>query len=353
MSSTQSVLHRGLDGDQLVMDIVLLKKILLDPTLYPDHPEEVTWTETHISLVFLTGSYVYKVKKAVDFGFLDFTSLEKRKYYCEREVTLNRRLSPEIYLGVVGITLDGERVSLNGGGEVIEYAVRMKQVPEDRFLDRLLKRNQITLEMMDALSEKLVYFYRTAETNDHIKRFARPERIRQDTDENFEQTRKYVGVTIPGAIYSEIQDRTDRFFETREGLFHRRMDSGFIRDCHGDLRLEHIVWGEEIAILDCIEFNERFRYTDVAADIGFLTMDLDYHSREDLSRRFVQTYMLKSGDRELPEILDFYQCYRAYVRGKVESFRLEDPGIPEEEKKEALRRARDYFSLSYRYARRF
>jgi uncharacterized protein len=182
------------------MDIVLLKKFLLDPTLYPDHPEEVTWTETHISLVFLTGRYAYKVKKAVDFGFLDFTSLEKRKYYCDREVTLNRRLSPEIYLGVVGITLDGERVSLNGEGKVIEYAVRMKQVPEERFLDRLLKKNQVTLEMMDALSEKLVHFYRTGETSDHIRRFARPGRIRQDTDENFEQTRKYVGVTIPGTI---------------------------------------------------------------------------------------------------------------------------------------------------------
>jgi uncharacterized protein len=158
---------------------------------------------------------------------------------------------------------------------------------------------------------------------------------------------------FPGRSRSEIKNRTDQFFETREDLFHRRMSSGFIRDCHGDLRLEHIVWGKEIAILDCIEFNERFRYTDVAADIGFLTMDLDYHGREDLSQRLVQTYILKSEDRELPEILDFYECYRAYVRGKVESFRLEDMSIPEEEKKETIRRARDYFNLSYRYAQRF
>jgi aminoglycoside phosphotransferase family enzyme len=332
---------------------VLLKKFLLDPAIYPDHPKEVRVKETHISLVFLTGRYAYKVKKAVDFGFLDFTSLERRKYYCRREVTLNRRLSSGIYLGVVAIAFDGESVSLNGRGRVIEYAVRMKQVPEERFLDRLLKKNRVTPVMMDRIAEKLAQFHRKAQSGDPIRRFARPERIKHDTDENFEQTRRYVGVTISGKAYSDIKTRTDEFFRTRERLFHRRMESGAIRDCHGDLRLEHIVWGEEIAILDCIEFNERFRYTDVAADLGFLAMDLDYEGREDLSKRLVRTYMLKSGDRDLRGVLDFYQCYRAYVRGKVESFRLDAAETPEKEKREAIRRARRYFNLSYRYAQRF
>jgi hypothetical protein len=229
----------------------------------------------------------------------------------------------------------------------------MKQISEERFLDRLLKKNRVTPRMMDQISEKLVQFHRTAETGDHIRRFARPERIKQDTDENFEQTRGYVGVTISKRTYSGIQARTDEFYRTREGLFQRRMESGAIRDCHGDLRLEHIVWGEEIAILDCIEFNERFRYTDVAADLGFLAMDLDYEGREDLSERLVRSYVLKSGDRELRGVLDFYQCYRAYVRGKVESFRLEAAAISEKEKREAIRRARRYFNLARRYAQRF
>jgi aminoglycoside phosphotransferase family enzyme len=220
-------------------------------------------------------------------------------------------------------------------------------------LDKLLAKGQVDRGMMEALSERLACFYASAETNEHIKSFAKPERVRQDTDENFEQTGKYVNAVLSKPIYEEIQKRTNEFFRTREALFHRRIVSDRIRDCHGDLRLEHIFWGKEIAIFDCVEFNERFRYTDVAADISFLAMDLDYHGREDLSEHLIRTYIEKSGDRELSLLLDFYKCYRAYVRGKVESFRLDDPHIPEKEKKGALQRARKYFDLAQRYALRF
>jgi aminoglycoside phosphotransferase family enzyme len=293
------------------------------------------------------------VKKPVDFGFLDFTSLDKRKYFCEQEVKLNRRLSPDIYLGVVKITFDRERISFNGKGQVEEYAVQMKRIPEELLLNKLLEKGQVDREMMEALSEKLARFYASAETNERIKSFAKPERIKQDTDENFEQTAKYVGTIIFKSIYEEIQKRTNEFFRNQEALFHRRIVSDRIRDCHGDLRLEHIFWGKEIAIFDCIEFNERFRYTDVAADIGFLAMDLDYQGREDLSEHLIRTYIEKSGDQDLSLLLDFYKCYRAYVRGKVESFRLDDLHIPEKEKKESLQRARKYFDLARRYAQRF
>jgi aminoglycoside phosphotransferase family enzyme len=335
------------------MDILTLQKALLDPEIYPDHPKEIGFFETHISLLFFTGKYVYKVKKPVDFGFLDFTSLEKRKYFCQQEVILNRRLSPKLYLGVIKITQDGKRISLEGKGEVVEYAVKMEQIPEDLIMDRLLKKNRVREDMIEAVSEKLSRFYLNAETNDYIKHFAKPERFKQDTDENFEQTEKYIDVTISQTIYSEVYKRTDEFYRNREDLFYQRIASNWIRDCHGDLRLEHIFWGEEIAIFDCIEFNERLRYTDVAADIGFLAMDLDYHGREDLSHHLIRTYIPKSGDYELPKILDFYKCYRAYVRGKVESFRLDDPNIPDGEKKEALQRAKKYFSLAHHYANRF
>jgi uncharacterized protein len=335
------------------MDISSLQKALLNPAIYPDFPKEVEFIETHISLVFLTREYVYKVKKPVDFGFLDFTSLNKRKYFCEQEVKLNRRLSPDIYLGVVEITFDRDRISFNGKGQVEEYAVQMKRIPEELLLDKLLEKGQVDREMMGALSERLARFYASAETNERIKSFAKPERVKQDTDENFEQTGKYIGAVISKPIYEEIQKRTNEFFRNRETLFHRRIVSNRIRDCHGDLRLEHIFWGKEIAIFDCVEFNERFRYTDVAADIGFLAMDLDYHGREDLSEHLIRSYIEKSGDQELKKILDFYKCYRAYVRGKVESFRLDDPNIPKEEKGKALQRAQKYFDLAHRYAQRF
>ncbi len=335
------------------MDISSLKKALLDQNIYPDLPREVKWIETHISLLFLTGSHVYKVKKPVDFGFLDFTSLEKRKYFCEEEVRLNLRLAPELYLGVVKITQDRNRISLDGSGNLVEYAVKMKQIPEELLMHKLLEKKQVTSRMIESISEKLVRFYFTAETNDRIKGFAKPERIKQDTDENFEQTERYIGITIPKDIYEGIKNKTNEFFKKNRDVFHQRINSDHIRDCHGDLRLEHIFWGDEIAIFDCIEFNERFRYTDVAADIGFLAMDLDYHGREDLSEHLTNAYIGESGDYELMEILDFYKCYRAYVRGKVESFRLDDPNMPEKEKKGALERAQKYFNLAYHYSQRF
>jgi aminoglycoside phosphotransferase family enzyme len=338
---------------KFIMDILSLQKALLNPKIYPDRPKEVRFFETHISLLFFTGNHVYKVKKPVDFGFLDFTSLEKRKYFCEQEVTLNRRLSPKIYLGVVKITQDGKQILLDGRGEVVEYAVKMKQIPEDLLMNKLLEKDQVTLKMIEAVSEKLARFYSTAETSDFIKSFARPERIKQDTDENFEQTEKYIAVTISKDIYLEIQNRTNDFFRTEAEIFHQRIAADRIRDCHGDLRLEHIFWEDEISIFDCIEFNERFRYTDTAADIAFLAMDLDYHGKEDLTEHLIQTYIQKSGDQDLVKVLNFYKCYRAYVRGKVESFRLDDPNIPEGEKRGALQRAKKYFNLAQRYALKF
>ena len=335
------------------MDVSSLQKALLNPEIYPDRPPLIKFMETHISLLFLTGNHVYKLKKPVDFGFLDFTSLEKRKFFCEQEVKLNRRLSPTIYLGVIRITEEGDRILLEGKGEPVEYAVKMKQIPEEKLMDKLLERRQVTPKMIEAVSEKLVQFYFAAETNDHIKSFAKPERIKQDTDENFEQTEKYLDLTIPRKIYEDVKNRTNDFLTMNGKLFQQRIASDRIRDCHGDLRLEHIFWGEEISIFDCIEFNERFRYTDVAADIAFLAMDLDYHGREDLSEHLLGAYVGESGDRELMEVLDFYKCYRAYVRGKVESFRLDDLHIPKREKENALKRAQKYFSLAHRYAQRF
>jgi aminoglycoside phosphotransferase family enzyme len=335
------------------MDIASLKRALLNPEIYPDHPGEVGFVETHISLVFLTGTHAYKIKKPVNFGFLDFTSLAKRKHFCEEEVRLNRRLAEDLYLGVVTITQQQGRLGLDGPGETVEHAVKMKQIAEERLFDRLLAKKRVTPGMIEAVAAKLVNFYATAETSERIRSFARPQRVKQDTDENFDQTEKYVGQTISPAVFSEVKRRTNDFFRAEEDLFYGRIASDRIRDCHGDLRLEHIFWAEKIAVIDCIEFNERFRYTDVAADIGFLAMDLDHHEREDLSEHLIRSYAERSGDEEIRRILDFYKCYRAYVRGKVESFRLDDSNIPEKEKEGARKRAQQYFSLSHRYAQKF
>lgn len=335
------------------MDIHFLKKALLNPEIYPDRPIEIKSTETHISILFFTGNYVYKLKKPVDFGFLDFTTLEKRRYFCEQEIILNRRLSPDIYLGIIPIKYDGENISFNGSGEIIEYAVKMIQIPEEFLMNKLLKQGKVTPDMIEAISKKLVNFYLTAETSDEIKEFAKPERIKQDTDENFEQTKKYINITIDNDTYQIINKRTNSFLKEKSDIFYERIKDDRIRDCHGDLRLEHIFWGKEISIFDCIEFNKRFRYTDVAADIAFLSMDLDYCGRQDLNQPLIRTYIEISGDYSIRKILDFYKCYRAYVRGKVESFRLDDPTISNDEKKEAQKRAKKYFNLALNYSKNF
>ena len=332
------------------MDLRALQQALLNPAIYPEHPKTVECFETHISLLFFTENYVYKVKKPVDFGFLDFTDLEKRKFYCHQEVELNRRLSSDVYLGVVEISRDGGNISIGGGGRVIEYAVKMRRIPEDVLMSRLIEEGKVTDRMIGRVAEKLADFYRTADTNDEISGYGQPERIRQDTDENFHQTRSYIGRTISRNDFEMIQRATNAFLTEKPSLFERRINEGKIRDCHGDLRSEHIYLGAKILIIDCIEFNERFRYTDVAADIGFLAMDLDYRGRREFSTHLIDSYIRKSRDRDVTEVLDFYKCYRAYVRGKVENFRLDDPHIPRAEKDEAMSRARRFFSLSRTYA---
>jgi len=334
------------------MDTQELQKALMNPAVYPDRPKQVSFTETHISLLFFTGKHAYKIKKPVNFGFLDFTTLEKRKHFCGLEVRLNRRLSRNIYLAVVAIRQRGRDIVLGNRGRTIEYAVKMNQIPEDRLMDRLLDRGLVTPDMVAEVATRLADFYGGAETNERIRGFARPERLRQDTDENFEQTEKYIGTTISREQFEEIQRATDSFLVRKGEVFFQRIDGDWIRDCHGDLRLEHIFFGDEISILDCIEFNERFRYTDVSADIGFLAMDLDFRGRTDLGDYLIQQYAERSGDRGVYLVLDFYKCYRAYVRGKVESFRLDDANIEKEEKRKALSRAVKYFGLAQQYARR-
>jgi aminoglycoside phosphotransferase family enzyme len=332
------------------MDSRALRQALLNPVIYPENPTKVEFSETHISLLFFTENHVYKVKKPVDFGFLDFTDLEKRKFYCHQEVELNRRLSADVYLGVAEISEEDGSISVDGRGKVIEYAVKMRRISEDLLMSRFIEEGKITDEMITRVAEKLASFYVAAETNEEISSYGNPERIRQDTDENFDQTRTYIGRSISRRAFEAIQGATNAFLTGKRTSFQRRIREGKIRDCHGDLRSEHIYLGDEILIIDCIEFNRRFRCTDVAADIGFLAMDLDYRERRDLSQHLIDSYIRISGDRDVLHVLDFYKCYRAYVRGKVESFRLDDPNIPPDEKEEASRRARRFFELSNKYA---
>ncbi len=326
-----------------------LVEALLEPKVYPHACHQVELVQTQMSFVFLTGDYVYKVKKPVNLGYLDYTSLEKRRFFAYQELKLNRRLCPQVYLEVVPVVQSGDEIQLEGRGEIIEYAVKMKQLPQERMMDVLLGKNQVSEEMVRQVAEKLVEFHQRADTSEQISSYGSVDIIGANTEENFAQTEKYLGTSISPEQYRTIKAYTDGFIHHNTSLFDKRICQGRIRDCHGDLHAAHICFSDGICIYDCIEFNDRFRYGDVASEIAFLAMDIDYHQHPLLSGRFVDAYVERSQDQELLKLVDFYKCYRAYVRGKVESFKLDDPHISAEEKTRVLARARRYFELAESY----
>jgi len=332
------------------MSILLpIVEALLEPRVYPHKPQKVELIQTQMSFIFLTCEYVYKIKKPVDLGYLDYTTLEKRHYFCRQELELNRRLCPSAYLAVVPIVQEKGQLIIEGRGKPIEYAVKMKQLPHDRMMDVLLPQGQVTMEMVNRVAERLVGFHRKAETNQKIAAFGSLDVIRQNTNENFYQTEKYMGTSITTEEHKHIKNYTNNFINSNSGLFDKRIREGKIKDCHGDLHVAHVCFTEDLCIYDCIEFNDRFRYSDVASEIAFLAMDLDRYKQSGLSQNFVNTYVKLGHDEELLKLLNFYKCYRAYVRGKVESFKLDDLYIHEEEKTKVLAAARSYFQLAESY----
>jgi aminoglycoside phosphotransferase family enzyme len=323
---------------------------LLRPASLPDKTESVSLVQTHISLVFVADEFVYKVKKAVNFGFLDFSTLEKRHYYCQQEVKLNRRLSPNLYMGVLPIRFDGKKYTMGKGrGEVVEYAVKMKRIPDDMLMKSVFSRDELKNKHLKEIARVLSKFHQNAHRSSEIDEFGLPEAFKINTDENFEQTKKYIGVTVKKRDFNAIHQWTNNFYNENGPLFQDRIDTGKIRDCHGDLHMEHVCLEDPISIFDCIEFNERFRYTDTVADIAFLLMDLEYRSGEDYSNTLWNFYAELTGDKGMDALLTFYKVYRAYVRGKVNSFQLDDERIGPDEKEEAAQTARKYFTLARSY----
>jgi len=254
-----------------------LVEAMSNPEFYPHRSNSVELIQTHISYIFIAGDYVYKVKKAVDFGFLDFTTLEKRRYYCSEELRLNRRLAPEIYMGVVEICEDANgNLLLEKTDKIIEYAVKMKRLPQEKMLSTLFLEGKVDKSIMKPIARKLVEFHENAATGGEIDILGGVETIRKNHDENFDQTKPYINITIPENSYRFIKSYIYRFMERQHPLLKKRVANHRIRDCHGDLHLQHIWINDDILIFDCIEFNKRFRYSDVAAEVAFLAMDRDY-----------------------------------------------------------------------------
>jgi uncharacterized protein len=327
-----------------------LIQFFLNPYSYPHKPKYIKHIQTHASHVFIAPPYVYKIKKGVNLGFLDFSTLNKRKYYCEKEVELNRRIC-DAYLGVEEISIRNDKFTFGKGDETIEYAVKMKKLPERYFLKNLLKKGRVTKGDLLGVVEKLTEFYKHQPVKEDIIKYGRPERIRINIDENFSLSESFIGKTISKASYDAVRFYNDMFFEKKSHLFEERIQRGLIKDCHGDLHIEHINLSPQgTCIYDCIEFNERFRYIDIASDIAFLAMDLDFNGYSDFANFVVSEISKRMEDEAIFDIIDFYKCYRAYVRGKVESIRSTESEIPSGERRASEEKAKRYFRLALKYA---
>lgn len=326
---------------------------LLNPALY-DHPVKgsIELIQTHVSYVFLTGDYVYKLKKPVNFGFLDYSTLEKRKFYCEEELRLNQRGAAELYLGILPIAQNGDQFTLDGDGEVVDYVVKMQQFPQETLLSEMYDRGELTEQHLIDLAKVLAAFHKSAPTNDYILSFGEVSQIRQAIDENYDQTVGYIGVAQTQEQFDQTKAYTDKLFAESESLFKSRVEQQFIRECHGDLHLRNIcLWNGKVLLFDCIEFNEPFRFVDTMYDVAFFAMDLDAKDRTDLSNLFLNTYLEQSGDWEGLQVLPLYLSRQSYVRAKVTSFLLSDPNVPESVKAESKETASRYYRLSWEYTK--
>ncbi len=325
------------------MELPDLIVLLSRPEAYPHPAEAIEVRQTHISAVFLAGDFAYKIKKPVDLGFLDFTTLDKRRQFCDEETRLNRRLAPGVYLGVVPVTRNG----VERPGEVIEWAVKMTRLPDAASLRWHVRHGDATLTQLETLARRIAGFHRTAEANDRTAAFGRFEVVADNARENFTQSRGQVGETVSRAVLDRLESLTEAELTRLRPLIESRAAHGIPRDTHGDLRLEHVyLLPDGLAIIDCIEFAERFRYADPVADAAFLVMDLLVEGRPDLARAFADAYFDATGDEEGRQLLSFYVAYRAAVRGKVQGMKAGGPEVPAAEKAAARQRSGAFWLLA-------
>lgn len=334
------------------MELGSLIEALSDPGAYPYLVPQVDVCQTHISVVFLAGPYAYKIKKPVDMGFLDFKSLERRRHFCEQEVRLNRRLAPSVYLGVVPVSRRGSTVYIDSPGELIEWAVKMERLPEEAMLQRRLQRGAVSPELLQLLARRIADFHAHAERNSTIAAFGGFDVVARNARENFEQAAAQVGTTVSAVVFDRLRSLSEQSLQRLRPSIEARAARGMPCDAHGDLHLDHVYYfpdrqaPADLVIVDCIEFNERFRCCDPVADMAFLVMDLQFHGRRDLAEAFRAAYFRFSGDEEGPALLPFYTAYRAIVRGKVEGFELAEKEIPEPDRVSARVRARAHWLLA-------
>lgn len=326
---------------------VSLLEFLSQKSNYPEKPSQIIHYETHISHVFVGEEVVYKIKKPVNLGFLDFTTLRKRRFYCFREFELNSRLSKNIYLGVVPIYLTSKGFSFHKtkDSKIYEYAVKMKKIPEEKILYKKIEKGELLFDDLKDVCDLIVEFHKNAPI---VKNVNTLKNTIYSTEENFSQIETYIGKTIDKALFEKIANYTRNFVTDKKRVFINRLKDNFVKEIHGDLHSQHVCLSKPPVIFDCIEFNNRFRKDDILNDIAFLLMDLEFKGRFDLSKFVFNHYKKAFPDAIDNELLRFYKVYRAVVRGKVEGF-ISDSIDDMIVKNKVINRARDYYKLAEYY----
>jgi aminoglycoside phosphotransferase family enzyme/predicted kinase len=329
-----------------------LIKALLSPSCY-DHPvEHIERVETHISWVLLTGDYVYKIKKPVDFGFLDFSTLERRKHFCEEELRLNQRLAPELYLDVVPIGGSAEAPRLYASASILEYAVKMRQFPQSQQLDQVLARGELRPQQLDAVAILLADFHRSIESSGQDSDYGDPGHVYHPVQENFQQIRQHLPELDQPDELGEVEQWSRTSFEQIRERIGRRKQDGFVRECHGDLHLTNLAWfHDKPLVFDCIEFNPDLYWIDVINDMAFLVMDLQDRGQWSLAYRLLNVYLQRTGDYEGITVLKFYLVYRAMVLSKVNAIRLAQASGDAQLAQQTIDEFSNYLHLAVRYVR--
>lgn len=340
-----------------------LPEALCEPWRYPEPPDAVTCLQTHISWLFFAGNRVYKLKKPVDLGFVDYSTAERRRRFCHEEVRLNRRLAPEIYLGVASVVHDREGVlrvrsadATQPGDTALDYAVEMRRLPERWMLANLLARGELDARLTERVAARIADFHATCATGPGVDEYGAPDALRAEIDDNFAALDRFAappGTTdaaLTPAMIGMLRERLYGFLEQRRGLLEARVNDGRIREGHGDLHAGNLcLWHGEIIAYDAIEFSPALRCRDIACEIAFLAMDLDYRGFRGFAGDLVRRFAERCEDPDMAALVPFYKTHLALVRAKVAALKADGADIDEDAQREALIEARRYAQLAASY----
>ncbi|MEG4423669.1 MULTISPECIES: AAA family ATPase [unclassified Microcoleus] len=328
----------------------LIQQMLLPSFYNHEVTPPIELIQTHLSFVLLTGKYAYKVKKPVNFGFIDCSTLEKRYVFCKEELRLNQRLAPELYLKVIPISKNGSAFMIaENNQEAVEYAVKMYQFPQSDLFINLFQAGKLTEDYIIEIAKKLVEFHRLAPTSEYIAGFGSVNSLKTVIEEHYHHTPKYIDVVQEQDLFEQTKAFTNSCFLKYSSLISERIQQGKVKECHGDIHLKNIcLFEEKIQIFDSIEFNESFRNSDILYDIAFLFMDLNFRGKNSLANLFLNTYLEYSGDYEGVQLLPLFTCMRAYIRATVTSFLIDDTSISPSEKQLIKEESAAYYRFAWK-----